>query len=167
MARRSPSSALPTFGGSSGPHCGVIGSQLEQRRPAVSGRDTRPLVGNARRQRQARDNELTHDPCLPPSAVSASQRAAHHRSATRCGRGLARALCVFAPRAAKVVRPAVVAGRDSRQSFARQHRRAAHGWLPDVTVGNPSHVSIDAPPMEHVARSPRGGVSGKKITNVH
>jgi hypothetical protein len=34
-------------------------------------------------------------------------------------------------------------------------RRSDQRWLPDVTVGNPSHVSIDAPPMEHVARSPR------------
>jgi hypothetical protein len=40
--------------------------------------------------------------------------------------------------------------------------------VPDVKLGNSSDVSIDAPPMEHVARSPRVAsvLWGKKITNV-
>ena len=116
-------------------------------------------------QRQARDNELTHDPCLPPSAVSAGQRAAHHRSATRCGRGLARALCVFAPRAATEVRPAVVAGRDSRQSFARQHRRAAHGARRSLAAGGVSAVGARKSPTSVDRGQARMGNATKSYVN--
>src|SRR5258706_8477908 len=63
------------------------------------------------------------------------------------------------------------AGEGWREHYASSplglRRRSDQRWLPDVTVGNPSHVSIDAPPMEHVARSPRveSALWGQEITN--